>query len=417
MKKITISSFLNKMFELEEKTGEKYTLLGVGPMSDTLIEAAFRLAKRKSFPVMFIASRNQVDAEEFGKGYVNGWDQQNFKTDIEQIAKSCDFDGLYYLCRDHGGPWQRDEERNAKLPVEEAMALGKRSFAYDIKAGFDLLHIDPTKIPTTTGIVSMDAVIDMTVELIEFCEYERKKLKLPEVSYEVGTEETDGGITSAEKYEEFVSRLAEQLKQKKLPLPSFIVGNTGTLTRLTENVGKWDAKMSSALAASARKYQAGLKEHNGDYLSNFILSLHPALGITATNVAPEFGTIETRTLLMLADIEEFLYGKDSFKDEFTKAAIKSRRWVKWMTGNEKNYETDRILKDTALSKQILEIAGHYTFNDEVIKACKKDMFNNLTKAGINPQSILINTLMASLSRYVDAFNMEGLVDKIDINSC
>ncbi len=33
-----------------------------------------------------------------------------------------------YLCRDHGGPWQRDEERNAHLPEDEAAELAKKSY-------------------------------------------------------------------------------------------------------------------------------------------------------------------------------------------------------------------------------------------------------------------------------------------------
>ena len=40
-----------------------------------------------------------------------------------------------------------------------------------------------------------------------------------------------------------------------------------------------------------------MKEHNADYLSNHSLSLHPKLGIHATNVAPEFGVEETKALI------------------------------------------------------------------------------------------------------------------------
>lgn len=73
------------------------------------------------------------------------------------------------------------------------MELGKRSYLYDLKAGFDLLHIDPTKIPDVGDVVPMDMVLDLTIELIEYCEAQRKALGLPPVAYEVGTEETNGG--------------------------------------------------------------------------------------------------------------------------------------------------------------------------------------------------------------------------------
>ena len=40
------------------------------------------------------------------------------------------------LCRDHGGPWQNDYEKNNKLNFHEAMESAKKSFAVDIKSRF-----------------------------------------------------------------------------------------------------------------------------------------------------------------------------------------------------------------------------------------------------------------------------------------
>ena len=135
MEKIGLQPFMQGIYKLEEAQNLRCTMLGIGPMSENLIEAVFLLAKQKDFPVMFIASRNQVDADEFGGGYVCSWNQDTFRRDIAKIAEKCGYQGLYYLCRDHGGPWQRDKERNDKLPVREAMELGKRSYLYDLKAG------------------------------------------------------------------------------------------------------------------------------------------------------------------------------------------------------------------------------------------------------------------------------------------
>ena len=86
-----------------KKQGERFTLLGVGPMSKTLLTAALSLAKERDFLLMLIASRNQVDSDEFGHGYVCGWDQDRFVKDVEAAAAAVGFDGLVYLCRDHGG--------------------------------------------------------------------------------------------------------------------------------------------------------------------------------------------------------------------------------------------------------------------------------------------------------------------------
>ena len=53
------------------------------------------------------------------------YDHLEKKMSSGELAEKVGFDGLLYFCRDHGGPWQRDEERRAKLDTETAMALGK----------------------------------------------------------------------------------------------------------------------------------------------------------------------------------------------------------------------------------------------------------------------------------------------------
>ena len=71
---------------------------------------------------------------------------------------------------------------------------------------------------------------------------------LPEIGYEVGTEETNGGLTSTETYETFINRLADELTSKDLPMPTFIVGQTGTLVRKTEQAGKFNFDNAYELA-------------------------------------------------------------------------------------------------------------------------------------------------------------------------
>lgn len=297
--KLPIKKAVEALLKLQT-TGDSATLIGVGPMSRNLLQASFELAKEDDYPLMFIASRNQVDADELGGGYVNGWNQFSFIEAIKEVAKEVDFDGLYYVCRDHGGPWQRDQERNDHLPTEKAMALGKKSYIADIEAGFDLLMIDPTKDPFEVGkVIPLETVLERTVDLIAFCEEERKKRGLPEIGYEVGTEETNGGLTSTETYEKFITQLKVELEKRNLPLPTFIVGQTGTLTRKTEQVGHFNFKNAYDLAQMAKKYGVGLKEHNGDYLDDVTLLEHIPSEITATNVAPQYGTEETRAYLKL----------------------------------------------------------------------------------------------------------------------
>lgn len=401
------------------KNNDGATLLGIGPMSETMIRASLELADEKDFPLMFIASRNQVDSDEFGAGYVNGWNQERFVDDIAKIAREINFKGLYYFCRDHGGPWQRDEERNAHLDEDKAMELGKKSYYEDIKNGFDLLMIDPTKDPFQIGkVIPLDVVLRRTVELIEYCENTRKELGIEEISYEVGTEETNGGLTTTETYDRFINELNEQLDKRNLPRPIFIVGQTGTLTRKAEQVGHFDYDNARDLANMAFKYDVGVKEHNGDYMAYEDLIKHLPSHVTATNVAPEFGTVETSAIKKLADLEKFAYKKgllDEISDiekVITIGAVSSRRWEKWVSEEYKVMKTEEILDNEELSKEIFTLGGHYTFNNEDVKNERLKLMENINKLGLDGDRFVKEIIKESINRYAVGFNMIGLTSKV-----
>lgn len=420
MEKLPIKTVVEGLLDLQA-TGKSATLLGIGPMSKNCVQATLELSKDDDYPVMFIASRNQVDADELGGGYVNGWNQFTFAKAVEEVAAKINYDNLYYLCRDHGGPWQRDKERNDHLPTEKAMELGKKSYVADIEAGFDLLMIDPTKDPFEVGkVIPLDTVLERTVDLIEFCEQERKARNLPEIGYEVGTEETNGGLTSTETYETFILKLKEELEKRGLPMPTFIVGQTGTLTRKTEQVGTFNFKNAYDLAQMAKKYGVGLKEHNGDYLDDVTLLEHIPSAITATNVAPQYGTEETRAYLNLAAVEAKLveYGlvKDASntRDVLLEHAIKSECWRKWMVGEQKELTVDQIMEqnDAELQAEILDIAGHYTFNDDEVKAEIEKMYKNLKAHNIDGQRYVVDHIKRPIRDYAECYNLNGVTTRI-----
>ena len=392
------------------KNNKKYTLLGIGPMSKSLIEASLQLSSEKKFPIMYIASRNQVDSDIFGSGYVNNWNAERFVEDIKKIAKKNFYVGDYFICRDHGGPWQRDKERNEALPKKLAIKIAKESYREDILAGFNLLHIDPTKIPNCGSVAPMNEVIDMTIELIEYCEKVRNDSKISNLDYEIGTEETNGGLTDNDKFETFIKKLIYELYKRNLPKPTFIVGQTGTLVKMTKNIGYFDFNKANKLANIAAQYGIGFKEHNCDYIPFEELCLHPVANVTASNVAPEFGFIETSILLKLSDIEDNLLKqgiikeKSNFYNIILEKSIKSERWKKWLVDS---VNTEIIRNNSVLSNQILHIAGHYTFNDSKVLEERKRMYENLENIGLNPHNIVIEALKRSLNKYVTAFNLSN----------
>ena len=398
-----------------KKSGDPATLMGTGPMSYEFIKAQLLNAMERDYPVYFIASRNQVDSDSFGHGYVRGWDQNRFIKDVDAVAEEIGFNGLCYISRDHGGPWQRDEERRAKLPTEEAMALGNRSYVDDMKAGFDLLHIDPTKDPHIPGTVPLSVVLDRTIDIIEYLEKVRREEGLGEVAYEVGTEETNGGLTSQNAFEEFITELIRRLDEKRLPRPLFVVGQTGTLTRLTENIGHYDRDFAVKLSEIAEKFGVGLKQHNSDYLSDALLLEHRFLGVTAANIAPEFGVIQTRAYLELHRAEKDLCGDKAsdLKNVMTDAAVKCGRWRKWMVDPKiETMSHEEILADADLAEVITENSGHYTYEDPAVRAEINKMTANLKEKYIDVGEYAVKKLWDSVDRYSYCFNLWGRTGKI-----
>lgn len=407
---ITITQMMNATKALKNE-GKHFTHIGVGPMSYNLLRAALELAQEKDFPLILIASRNQVDSDDLGGGYVCSFDQKRFVETTAKIADEIGFKGLCYFCRDHGGPWQRDKERSSKLPVEEAMNIALKSYLDDAAAGFDLLHIDPTKDPHCgEGVVPLDTVLERTITLIEKIEDARAKNGWKELAYEVGTEETLGGLIDPRIFEDFIEKLQAELKKRNLPLPLFVVGQTGTLTRLTSNVGHYDTPTATNLSNITHKYGTGLKEHNGDYLSNAILLEHPVIGLDAMNVAPEFGLVETEALLELCETEEKFVpdAKQShLRAVLSEHAVKGERWRKWMVGEKREATVDEIMQDTESVTLITSMCGHYTLEDREVKDALAILKRNITKLGLDPDFYVIKKIKDSIDRYIYCFGLYG----------
>jgi len=202
---IDLTDLLKRLQELKKGEGHQVTLLAINPMSSLIVRATLELAKEDQFPVMFIATRNQVEKKELGGGYILDWDQEKFVQDIKEAYQQTGFKGPLFICRDHGGPWLRDDEFRRNLPEKEAMERVKASFLADVLAGFNVLHVDGTVDPHFEGYVPLNLVTQRTVEIIEYVENKRKKEGLRKVGYEVGAEKTAGGHTDFEEFEEFLS--------------------------------------------------------------------------------------------------------------------------------------------------------------------------------------------------------------------
>ena len=366
------------------------TLLCVGPMSKNCVDATIELADQYKTPLMLIASRRQIDSEQFGGGYVENWSTKKFA----DYVRSKDINQNIILARDHGGPWQNELEKSQNMNLKDAMQSAKDSYRADIDAGFHMLHIDPSV--DIHSQPNADQVLERVYELYDFC-WSYAQQKDQDIIFEIGTEEQSGGNNSKDELEYTLENMRKFCKNNKIPFPSFIVIQAGTRVMETKNIGSFDSPIRVAnelppeiqipqMIDICNKYGIFMKEHNTDYLSTDSLKWQPRLGIHAANIAPEFGVAETRAFIdMLKE-----GGHTDLLDEFLKISYESMKWKKWMLKNTDANDTDRAI-----------IAGHYVFSsNEFIKLKAKAL-----KKIDNLEGFLKKKVKESIFRYMNAFNL------------
>jgi tagatose-1,6-bisphosphate aldolase non-catalytic subunit AgaZ/GatZ len=370
------------------------TLLGVGPMSVNCVDAAIELANEHEVPILMIASRRQIDSEEFGGGYVNNWTTRDFADYVTDKDKK----GKILLARDHGGPWQSTKEQDAQLSLRKAMDSAKSSFLADIEAGFQVIHIDPSV--DIHGSPDVDEVLNRVFDLYDFCWTHAQRIKR-EIIFEVGTEEQSGSTNTQEELDYTLNAIKRFCIQNKLPQPTFVVIQCGTRVMEMHNVGSFDSPLRVANEIPAEiqlpkmieicnKYGVLMKEHNTDYLSNSALQWHPRLGIHAANVAPEFGVVETKALVHILESN----GLKSLAEKFLQIAYDSNKWQKWMLENTKATDRDRSL-----------ISGHYVFSKPEVVELKIEASNRLDSKGIVLDDFLKIQVKLNILRYLEKFRV------------
>lgn len=371
------------------------TLLGVGPMSQNCVDACIELANEANVPLFLIASRRQIDSQELGGGYVNRWHTREFAEYVTTRDKKSNV----ILSRDHGGPWQNEREVKQGLSLRLAMDSAKASYLEDLKSGFQKIHIDPSI--DLYGGATVDDIIDRVLDLYEFCWSHAQRLG-QEVIFEIGTEEQTGATSGTEAELHYVLReIKLRCGSAGLPLPTFVVVQTGTKVIETRNVGSFDSpvRVANELAVEiqvpkmlevCRNHGVMLKQHNTDYLSDESLKWHPRLGIHSANVAPEFGVTETRALLEAFKVA----GRDDLGGRFVEVALASGKWKKW------------VYPESSLSDiQLASICGHYVFADPEVVELKRELASVLYGSELGLEERLKQAVKAAILRYMTNFRL------------
>lgn len=314
-----------------KESNMKQFKLGFGPMSKDIVKILAAHTKNNNYPLMVIASRNQVD---YDTGYVCT------TAELAEQVKQYKNPNLL-LCRDHCGPYFSDLDKN--LSIDDSIERCMKTIAADIAAGFDLIHIDVSRIKENQ--------LDYAKQLIEYT------LQLnPDIMLEFGSEDNTGiDINSS------LARIDTQLNfltpYKKNMV--FFVSQTGSLTK-DGQVGVFDVERNQAIGQQIRAAGFLFKEHNADYFTAEDIQQRIAAGVDSLNIAPQLGKVQTDLLKTFAPVElwsrfaDFVYGLNF--------------WQRWVPAG----VTD---KDIAVS-----VSGHYCFNSEeyrdIIAAIDAKKFNS-----------------------------------------
>lgn len=407
-----VDLILRTIDELSEGQDRRATLLGICPVSRSTIRVSIECAKFLNFPLMFVATLNQVDID----GGYTGLTQGDFVTLVKQECERLEFRGPTVIALDHGGPWLKDKHVIERLELEEALEWTRKSIEACIKAGYDLLHIDTTVdiwLGEKEGL-GIETIVKRTVDLIEYAESVRKENDAPRLSYEVGTEEVHGGITSPQLFREFIAKLKTGLKEKGLEdvWPCFIVGNVGTYLAPTN---KFDLKGAKALIEIAKIYGLYVKGHYTDYVSN--PEDYPKAGMGGANIGPELAHAEYMALEELAGLEEILYhhGRIVKPSEIMKklneAIIGGGKWRKWLTDEERSLKFDQLPMDR--KRWLLGTGSRYILSSSELVRNRMRLQENLERYGVDLEGVVMAKLRDVLWRYVHAFNLRDLTSKLN----
>lgn len=313
--------------------------LGIGPMSKNVVDACIDFANNRDVSLMLIPSRRQI---EWNGGYSNGWTTEEFAQYVKGRTNKI------LLMRDHGGPGQGNTFDD-----------GLESLRHDTQH-FDFIHLDPWKMVKGNAFGSgVRGGWVRTRRLLEYC-YTLN----PHVQYEIGTEEAIFRYDVNE-----LDGLIEYLKEKSpqaFGQIRFTVIQSGTSLKGNTNTGRYDANRLSDMLVVCERHGLLAKEHNGDYLSAYLIKAKFTAGLNAINLAPELGQIESQTYLGEMDENQL--------DSFYQVCHDSGRWIKWFSPDY-----------TPTHSELTNVCGHYVISTpefQVIKRRLRSDIDEVVKANL-----------------------------------
>jgi len=394
-----LKEVVRRLIELR-KQGRKMTLLAVCPNSSAVLEAAVQSAALHRSVMLFAATLNQVDRD----GGYTGWTPESFVQEMQRLAARINWNGPLYPCLDHGGPWLKDNQ--AQFPYAKTEAEVKESLFACLHAGYALLHIDTTvdrSLPPGMA-PAIEVVVDRAVSLIGAVEKERIQHQLPEIAYEVGSDEVHGGLVEFDRFREFLILLKERLDRAGLGevWPAFLVTQVGTDLHTT----RFDGEVAKRLFDLVSPYGSLIKGHYTDWVEN--PEMYPETGMGGANVGPEFTTVEYLALKELCAREsELLAGNPGKASEFLwhleHAVLDSGRWKKWLFPEERGLPFEELSKERR--EWLTQTGARYVWSHPAVRQARIRLYENLCGVISDPHAWVVGQLQQAIDRYIEAFHL------------
>jgi D-tagatose-1,6-bisphosphate aldolase subunit GatZ/KbaZ len=358
----------------------------------------------RSIPVI-MATMNQVNSD----GGYSGLTSADFVRRVYELACDVGYDGPVIFGRDHGGPYIVAAQKT--IPRPEVMKWVKHNITQDLNAGFTCWHADGTsgkQDEQTDRQLSIELIADITLEMIGFCESERKRLGIPLISYEIGSEEQQGGLTLPKKLDAFLKLIVDGISQKKLTDAriDFIVAQTGTQMNLKRRVPGEDyrlfqdgfnpvmVKELDQVAETYRTDQAKFlfTQHYSDQISSEDAESLLTLGIGKANFGPEMTMPELKMLLFWEkQSQEFLARQDridqvpDFRQTMIHELDKNPEFWRDYIPSDQHKTSAKSLSayDTHVQDAVMIFRGRYVKNRPRCAESAKKLLKNIVELGIH----------------------------------
>lgn len=386
-----------------EHPGTRHTLLAVCPNSKAVTRAALRAAEAANTPLLYAATLNQVDRD----GGYTGWTPAALAAFVKTETDRSNVDVPVFLGLDHGGPWAKDAHTGQNLAGAATMREVKRSIGACVKAGYDLLHLDPGAGPNRSNDdrLPISTLVDRTIELLRHAEDVRRAVDRDPIAYEVGTDDSRGGLDSEERLRRFLTALRETLGPHDLPLPTFVVGDLGTQL----DSDRFPTERARAFVTAAQEIvDALVKGHYTDGVAT--PESYPLAGVGGANVGPGLSSVEADALRNLVALEDRLGKQSGVMNALRTAVIESGRWTKWLRPEEQG-RSFRQLSDER-QRWLVNTGGRYVWAQPSVKEARAHLYDNVAPYR-DPEAYVGWRLETAILRYMHTFNLIGLADRID----